>query len=158
MFDWSHYFFFLYTATEEEWSLRPTCVTFVQLHMLHLWGVWIISKREVLTDTDLVRFVNNICEKWAFCVHRKSLWEKNKCVVFVFVQWNFPDLQRVWELQSCTGLITCIYSSSVSRSTMLHSHDHSKLLGWGGGSQQQQQQPQHRQWIEELKRQKTRGS
>ncbi len=29
--------------------------------------------KEVLTNTDLDRFVNNIWEKYAFCVHRKVL-------------------------------------------------------------------------------------
>ncbi len=32
-----------------------------------------LGKGEVLTNTDLDRFVNNIIEKKAFCVHRKSL-------------------------------------------------------------------------------------
>ncbi len=32
--------------------------------MLHLWGGWIIlGKGEMLTNTDLDRFVNNIWEK-----------------------------------------------------------------------------------------------
>ncbi len=51
---------------------------------------------EVLTNTDLDRFVNNILEKSAFCVHRKSLrslssghekWgQKQKCCVYNFGQ------------------------------------------------------------------------
>ncbi len=54
-----------------------------------------IGKGEVLTNTYLDRFVNNIEEKWAFCVHRKSLRSlslaqenggKNKCCVYNFVQ------------------------------------------------------------------------
>ncbi len=53
-----------------------------------------LSKGEVLTNTDLDRFVNNILEKYAFCVHRKSLrplssahekWGKNKCVAFIIL-------------------------------------------------------------------------
>ncbi len=44
----------------------------------YMWSVtvrWMdyLGKREVLTNTDLYRFVNNIWEKYAFCVHRKSL-------------------------------------------------------------------------------------
>ncbi len=55
-----------------------------------------LGKGEVLTNTDLDRFVNNILEKYAFCVHRKSLrslssahekWgKKEKCCVYNFVQ------------------------------------------------------------------------
>ncbi len=50
---------------------------------------WMDYLGKVLTNTDLDRFVNNIWEKWAFCVHRKSLrslssahenWGKNKSV------------------------------------------------------------------------------
>ncbi len=54
------------------------------------------GKGEVLTNTDLDRFVNNIWKKYAFCVHRKSLrslnlahekWgQKQKCCVYNFVQ------------------------------------------------------------------------
>ncbi len=41
------------------------------LDMPHLWGGWILSAKEkVLTNTDLDRFMNNIWEKYAFCVHR----------------------------------------------------------------------------------------
>ncbi len=32
-----------------------------------------LGKGEVLTNTDLDRFMNNIRDKKAFCVHRKSL-------------------------------------------------------------------------------------
>ncbi len=55
-----------------------------------------LGKGEVLTNTDLDRFVNNIWAKKAFCVHRKSLrslsWahekldQKQKCCVYNFVQ------------------------------------------------------------------------
>ncbi len=50
--------------------------------------------KEVLTNTDLDRFVNNIWEKKAFCVHTKSLRSlssahenggKNKSVVFIIL-------------------------------------------------------------------------
>ncbi len=76
-------------------SLRHTCAIITlsnqHLDMPHLWGGWIIS----FTNTDLDRFVNNITEKKAFCVHRKSLrslssahdkWSKNKCCVYNFDQ------------------------------------------------------------------------
>ncbi len=51
-----------------------------------------LGKGEVLTNTDLDRFVNNIWEKYAFCVHEKvlSLWVqlmnnggKNKSVALI---------------------------------------------------------------------------
>ncbi len=52
-----------------------------------------LGKGEVLTNTDLDRFVNNIWEKYAFCVHRKvlNLWVqlmniKNKSDAFIIVQ------------------------------------------------------------------------
>ncbi len=32
-----------------------------------------LGKGEVLTNTDLDRFVNNIWEKYAFCVHKTVL-------------------------------------------------------------------------------------
>ena len=58
-----------------------------------------LSKGEVLTNTNLDRFVNNIWEKWIFCVYRKSFrslssahekWEqKQKCCEYVFVQTIF---------------------------------------------------------------------
>ncbi len=46
--------------------------------------------KEVLTNTDLDRFVNNIWEKYAFCVHRKNLQlmkngGKNKSVAFIIL-------------------------------------------------------------------------
>ncbi len=49
-------------------SVRHTCAIIMlsnqHLDMLHLWGGWIIlGKGEVLTNTDLDRFVNNIWEK-----------------------------------------------------------------------------------------------
>ncbi len=50
------------------------------------------GKGEVLTNTDLDRFVNNIWEKQAFCVHRKSLrslssaHEKQKGCIYNLVQ------------------------------------------------------------------------
>ncbi len=57
-----------------------------------------LGKGEVFTNTDLDRFVNNIWEKYAFCVHRKSLrslssahekWGKKlKCSVYNFVQYK----------------------------------------------------------------------
>ncbi len=49
-------------------SLRHTCAIIIlfnqHLDMPHLWGGWIIlGKGEMLTHTDLDRFVNNIWEK-----------------------------------------------------------------------------------------------
>ena len=60
------------------------------LDMPHLWGgMDYLSKGEVLTNTDLDRFVNNIWEKWIFCVYRKSFefsnWKmgsNNKCCLY----------------------------------------------------------------------------
>ena len=54
-------------------SLRHTCAIFMlfyqYLDMLHLLaGMDYLDKGEVLTNTDLDRFVNNIGEKWFFCV------------------------------------------------------------------------------------------
>ncbi len=51
-----------------------------------------LSKGEVLTNSDLDRFVNNIWEKWAFCVHRTlslahEKWgQKQKCCISNFIQ------------------------------------------------------------------------
>ena len=82
-------------------SLRHTCAIFMlsnqHLDMPHLWGgMDYLGKGEVLTNTDLDRFVNNIWEKWIFWVYRKSFrslssalkkWEqKQKCCVYIFVQ------------------------------------------------------------------------
>ena len=58
-------------------SLRHTCAIIMpsnqHLDMPHLWGgMDYLGKGEVLTNTDLDRFVNNIWEKWIFCVPRKS--------------------------------------------------------------------------------------
>ncbi len=52
-----------------------------------------LGKGEVLTNTDLDRCVNNIWEKQAFCVDRKSLQlmenlGNNKCCVYNFIQCN----------------------------------------------------------------------
>ncbi len=57
-----------------------------------------LGRGEVLTNTDLDRFVNNIWEKLAFCVHRKSLrslslanekWgQKQKCSVYNFINYK----------------------------------------------------------------------
>ncbi len=62
-------------------SLRHTCAIIMlsnqHLDMPHLWmdGLDYLGKGEVLTNTDLDRFVNNISDKFFedFCVHRKSL-------------------------------------------------------------------------------------
>ena len=82
-------------------SLRHTCATFMlsnqHLDMLHLLGgMDYLCKGEVLTNRDLHRFVNNIWEKWFFCVYRKCFrslssahekWEqKQKCCIYIFVQ------------------------------------------------------------------------
>ena len=42
--------------------------------MPHLWG-WMdyLGKGELLTNTDLDRFVNNIWEKWFFCVYIENI-------------------------------------------------------------------------------------
>ncbi len=54
------------------------------------WIGWIdyLGKGEVLTNTDLDRFVNNIWDKYAFCVHRFQLMNnggKNKSVAFIIL-------------------------------------------------------------------------
>jgi len=58
-----------------------------------------LGKGEVLTNTDLDRFVNNIWGKYAFCVHlKKSLssahekWGQNKCCIYNFVQCIYEPL------------------------------------------------------------------
>ncbi len=55
-----------------------------------------LGKGEVLTNTDLNKFVNKIWETYTYCVRRKSLrffisahekWEqKQKCCIYIFVQ------------------------------------------------------------------------
>ena len=82
-------------------SLRHTCAIIMlsnqHLDMPHLWGgMDYLGKGEVLTITDLDRFVNNIWEKCLFCVYRKCFrslssshekWEqKQKCCIYIFVQ------------------------------------------------------------------------
>ncbi len=71
-----------------------------------------LGKGEVLTNTDLDRFVRNIWKIWAFCVHRKCLrslssahekWgQKQQCCVYNFGQCNSSIDhhlgQRVWNL------------------------------------------------------------
>ena len=81
-------------------SVRLTCAVIMpsnqHLDMPHLWGgMDYLGKVEELTHTDLDRFVNNIWEKWIFCVYRKSFrslssahekWEqKQKCLYFCLV-------------------------------------------------------------------------
>ncbi len=45
-----------------------------------------LGKGEVFTNTDLDRFVNNICEKEAFCVHRNRVQlMKNGCKSVAFI-------------------------------------------------------------------------
>ena len=75
-------------------SLRHTCAIIMpsnqHLDMPHLWGgMDYLSKGEVLTNTDLDRFVNNAWEKWIFCVYRNSFefsnWKmgaKKKCCLY----------------------------------------------------------------------------
>ncbi len=59
-------------------SLRHTCVI-IMLSNQHPWYVtpvrWMdyLSKGEVLSNTDLDIFVNNIWDKLAFCVHSKCM-------------------------------------------------------------------------------------
>ncbi len=81
-------------------SLRHTCAILMlsnqRLDLPHLSWMDYLGKGEVLTNTDLDRFVNNILKKQAFCVHRKSLrslssahekqGQKQKCCVYNFVQ------------------------------------------------------------------------
>ena len=82
-------------------SLRHTCAIIIlsnqHLDLPHLWGgMDYLGKGEVLTITDLDRFVNNIWEKCLFCVYRKCFrslssshekWEqKQKCCIYIFVQ------------------------------------------------------------------------
>ena len=87
-------------------SLRHTCAIIMlsnqHLDMPHLWGgMDYLGKGEVLTITDLDRFVNNIWEKCLFCVYRKCFrslssshekWEqKQKCCIYIFVQYNYTQ-------------------------------------------------------------------
>ncbi len=44
-----------------------------------------LDKGEVLTNTDLDRFVNNIWEKLAFCVQLMKNGGKNKSVAFIIL-------------------------------------------------------------------------
>ena len=75
----------------------PWMLSNQHLDMPHLWGgMDYLGKGEVLTITDLDRFVNNIWEKCLFCVYRKCFrslssshekWEqKQKCCIYIFVQ------------------------------------------------------------------------
>ena len=110
-------------------SLRHTCAIFMlcnqHLDMPHLLGgMDYLGKGAVLTNTDLNRFVNNIWEKWIFCVPRKSFrslssahekWEQNKSVAFyVFISVFHPAKRNVGVSSAFskpeTGLI-CIYLS-----------------------------------------------
>ncbi len=84
-----------------------------------------IGKGEVLTNTDLDRFVNNIREKRAFCVHRKSLrslisahekWvQKQKCCVYNFVQYPnstniYLDFRRIFNYHvPCTHMLVFVF-------------------------------------------------
>ncbi len=56
----------------------------------HLSGGWIILAviLLVLTNTDLNTFVNNIWEKYIYCVRRKRFFiqRKQKCCVYILVQ------------------------------------------------------------------------
>ena len=85
-------------------GLRHTCAIIMpsnqHLDMPHLWGgMDYLGKGEVLTNPDLERFVNNIWEKWFFCVYRKCFrslssahekWEKKqKSCIYIFVQCIF---------------------------------------------------------------------
>ena len=74
-------------------SERP----FIVASLRHTCEVgWIISAKKKCSLTDFDRFVNNIWEKWNFCVYKKKfldLWfqpmkngSKIKCCVYIFVQ------------------------------------------------------------------------
>ncbi len=79
----------------------------------------------VLTNTDLDRFVNNIWEKSAFCLYRKSLrslnsahekWgQKQKCCVYNFVQYNCIELQ-------VTGLSMTFWTKCFFKGIFLQTH------------------------------------
>ena len=98
-------------------SLRPTCAVFMlsnqHLDMPHLLGgMDYLGKVEVLTNTDLDRFVNIIWEKLIFCVYRNSFRSLSsahekmgaKSVAFIFLfsvithfsDWYFTSLMTNW--------------------------------------------------------------
>ncbi len=81
-----------------------------------------LGKGEVLTNTDLDRFVNNIWEKWAFCVYRKSLrslssahekWgQKQKFIILFSVyilssQRSFSIIVQMSAFSSCFMCLCC---------------------------------------------------
>ena len=104
-------------------SLRHTCVKIMLSNQhLDMWGgMDYLGKGEVLTITDLDRFVNNIWEKCLFCVYRKCFrslrsshekWEqKQNCCIYIFVQCIYIYIYIVgaiiiWSLADFVGLPT----------------------------------------------------
>ncbi len=85
-----------------------------------------LSKGEVLTNTDLDRFVNNIWEKKVFCVRRKSLrsmssahekWgQKQKCCVYNLVQCSFSE-----HLKALAYFFVVIFSQQQMKKVVRHS-------------------------------------
>ncbi len=77
-----------------------------------------LGKGEVLTNTDLDRFVNNIWEKQAFCLHRKSLrslssahekWgQKQKCCIYIFDQCVYTGAGHIIRISSKSWFISLI--------------------------------------------------
>lgn len=100
-------------------SLRHTCalinVSNQHRDMANLWGTMdFINKGEVLTITDLDWFVNNIWEKWWYCVCNKSFrslrsshkkWEqKQKCCDYINVECMWRHSKRV---KGCRLMCNC---------------------------------------------------
>ncbi len=81
-------------------SLRHTCALIMlsnqHLDMTHLRWMDYLGKGEVLTNTDLNRFVNNIWDKEAFCAHRKK-----------FNSWKM-GAKKVLRLYFCSVYFVCI--------------------------------------------------
>jgi len=70
--------------------------------MPHLWGGWIISSKDKCSLTDLDRFVNNIWEKYAFCVHRKSLRSEFRSEFYWWISMPFLTAHEKWgQKQKC---------------------------------------------------------
>ncbi len=95
---------------------RHTCAIIMlsnqHLDMPHLWGGWIISAKE---------FFDNILDKYAFCVHRKSLrslssahkkWgQRQKCCIYNFVQcmYVYVYIYMYICVYICIYIYMCVY-------------------------------------------------
>ncbi len=86
------------------WSMRCKHLVEVSWYATPVRWMDYLGKGEVLTNTDLDRFVNNIWEKWAFYVHRKS----PRSLSSAHEKWGQKQVLHLYFFQ-CVYIYTHIY-------------------------------------------------